>query len=444
MNDDILVDQSLTHLKKVVSSPEVEKPSENEGSLLFQACRLVAKELGISLPLPAQEKPTMEEICLSALVRYREMYLQTEWWKKDHGHFIGSYKKDGRPVSVIFFRHKEYHLVDPETREHVVVDAKTASLLSEVAIMLYAPLPKDAHTIRGILTAIFSKLQWEYTSVILIGLATLLFGFAFPVATKILYDFVIPNYNFTVYTQLFLGLFVVIVSSAIFFFARSLIVLRIKGLLTNKIQISLWDRLLRLPISFFRMIPSGDLLQRTLIFDQIKDSLSSSTLSILVSGFFSFLYIIMMFVFSWQLALIGAGLIFLWGLFALVILLIKIRYEKQLLASSADIQAFLVQVINAINKVRSAALEKRIFSKWARDFSHNQSLSLKVLNLQNLINASSAFMGLLLPLSLFGFVIYMKSNPAEGDVAISAISVGSFLAFFGRLHSFFSVIVNNG
>ncbi|NGX61399.1 MAG: Toxin RTX-I translocation ATP-binding protein [Chlamydiae bacterium] len=436
MNEDLLLDQSLSHLKGVISSSSIEKPPETEGSLLYRACSLLAGSWNRTLPLPDRINPTLEEICSVAKVRYREISLKTDWWKEDRGSFIGFFGLEKKPVAVIFANHKVFHIVDPETEKHTIVDEKTASLLSEEAYMLYPPLPEDVHKLHVTIAAIFSAIRWEYTSVLFIGLVMIFFGFAFPLTNKILYDYIIPNYNYTIYTQLFMGLPVIVASSAIFFFFRTLLLVRIKGLLTNSIQIGLWDRILRLPVNFFQTIASGDLLQRTMIFNQIKERISNQTLTILVNGFFSLFYIIVMVIFSWQLTLIGVSLILLWSILAFFILLVKIGFERKLLESEAKIQAFLIQVIHAMPKVRTAVLEKRLFSKWMRDFSFNQSLTLKVLNLENIINASKSFITVLLPLCIYGFVIYKKGKLEEEDVAFLAISVGSFLAFLAAFSPF--------
>ncbi len=436
MHDEVIDPQALTSLQETLITSKIETPATTEGSLLFQACSHIAQKMGFSLPLPLKEAPSIEDICHLGKIRYRKTTLSGNWWKQDHGHFVAFFEKNRKPVAVYFLKKREYWIYDPETGENQRVNAENAALLASDALMLYPPFPEEAQTFRGALLLIISKIRREYVSIFLIGMLSIVLGFAFPVGNKILYDYVIPNYNYTIYNQLFFGLFVVIVSSGIFSFNSYLLAIRIKGLLTNRIQIGLWDRLLRLPIPFFRSFEGGDLLLRTQVFDEVKDRLSDSALSILINSFFSLFYIIIMFVFSWQLTLIGVSLIVIWEIFATSILIIKIRYEKERLASTAKIQSFLVQVLNAINKVRTTGVEKRIFSKWARDFAYNQSLTLKILQLKNTIQVSSVFIGILFPLSLYSYVIYVKSQPVGKDMTTQFISVGTFLAFLGAFTPF--------
>lgn len=71
---------------------------------------------------------------------------------------------------------------------------------------------------------------------------------------------------------------------------------------------AIWDKLLGLSPAFFREYASGDLLNRTLSVNRIRKILSGGTLRTLMSGVFGLLNLVLMFVYSWQLAFVGVGI----------------------------------------------------------------------------------------------------------------------------------------
>ena len=69
----------------------------------------------------------------------------------------------------------------------------------------------------------------------------------------------------------------------------------------------MWDRLLGLPVAFFRQFAAGDLAQRVGCIDAIRQLLSGATISSIMTGIFSMFLFAQLFYYSWQLALVGHG-----------------------------------------------------------------------------------------------------------------------------------------
>lgn len=385
---------SLELLRSVIKNKHPVSYEEEHHSALFKACSLVAKEEGFKLLSPPKPQASLNEICSNANLRYRKIHLFPGWWKKDHGSCVAFMRETKEPVAILRVRQGRFCIIRPQTGEGFGSGFKKEIQeieLEEEAFTLYPPLPKTAHRLKIFLKIAFERKLREVLGIIYLSLFTVVLSFIFPIGNKILFDHIIPNYNYSLYIQLFLGFLVAASSISLFNFNRSVIFLRINGLLTHRLQISLWDRILRLPIDFFRKYTKGDLLQRSLIFEKFGKAITVNTLRSLVSALFSVLYFILMFFFSWQMALIGIFLVVIWSVLSFSVILIKIRYEALLLQSSAKIEAFLVQVIQAIAKIRGAALENRIFMRWEMYFSENQRLSLKTLDLQNIIYHQTLF-----------------------------------------------------
>lgn len=106
----------------------------------------------------------------------------------------------------------------------------------------------------------------------------------------------------------------------IFQFVRSMATLRIEGKMEGAIQAAIWDRLLSLPVPFFKQFPAGELAMRAMGISQIRKILSGVTLNTVLSSIFSVFTLVLMFYYDRKLAgvatiLVAVALLimFFWG-----------------------------------------------------------------------------------------------------------------------------------
>lgn len=424
------LESALEELNTLFSQHPHEVRFPSKGTPLNRACDIIGQAMELPFTPPSEATESLDDICSASGVRYRNVVLDHNWWQKDRGPLLGFLKDTQDPIALVCDKKKQYFIVNPVTRERTPLDAKNAQTLFPLAAMFYHPLPETKISFFNLFRFALRGIQREYFSLIVIGIVTTFLSFFFPFANKVLFDQVIPNFNFSLYTQVVLGLIMVTASAAVFNFTRSMIILRLNGIIGHRVQMALWDRLLKLPVQFFRTIASGDLIQRTFIVEVLRRQIGTSTLNILLSSIFSLLYIVMMVYYSLILTAIGVGIALVSIAITAVVLTIKIRYDKQILASEADINAFLIQAIHGITKIRAAAAEEEVFAKWAHDFAHNQRLQLSSLNLGNILRSINATLGVLSPLLIFGAMIWMMvASTTEISGPILPMSIGTFLAF---------------
>ena len=120
------------------------------------------------------------------------------------------------------------------------------------------------------------------------------------------------------------------ISASIFSFTSSYLSLRLQTLIDVRLQSGMWDKLLNLPVAFFRKYNVGDLLKRTLAIAQIRNYLSSSVLSSLFSGVFSIFYIIMMLQYSWKLTILAVLILFFSLVVNTIAVAFKIKVDRKL------------------------------------------------------------------------------------------------------------------
>ncbi|HUY86528.1 MAG TPA: ATP-binding cassette domain-containing protein, partial [Acidimicrobiales bacterium] len=155
--------------------------------------------------------------------------------------------------------------------------------------------------------------------------------------------------------------------------ARGVAFIRARARTTASAQMSVWDRLLRLPASFFSEYAVGELLSRTQSIQLSQQIMSDAIVANLLNGVFG--------IFNLILLLKGGGTLFLLGIVLLAIQFFVTVWInlvastpailKQLSAQNST-QSLTLQIVRGMNKLRVAAAESRAFSVWAHRFSAQQ------------------------------------------------------------------------
>jgi len=405
--------------------------SENNKTLVAQACILIGDAIGFSLSSRSFNKESLQEICETEQINFRELKLAQNWWEQDHGPFFGYYQKE--PVALIC-EGKKYYIFSPALQEKIPVNENSSKEISTTAYMVYPPLEEEMGTFRKLINVFFQKKLKEYFLLILSGLLATLIAFFVPIATKILFDRVIPHFDFSLLNQVLLGLLVAMIGSSIFILIRSFASLRLNIKIANHLQIALWNRIFKLPVNFFRRIPRGDLIQRTLIFETIRRILGQNTLIAILDSLFGVFYLFLMFFYSWKLALMSLAIIIISTVISFFIGIFKIRYDKFVLQSNAEINAFLISMINGIEKLRSNAAENFVFVHWAETFAKNQDIFLKSNFLGAIIETTNKALSYFSLLIIYGLVIWQRFQDP------SVLTLGGYLAFIAAFTPFYLTI----
>jgi len=421
------VDQSI----QLLASPlleEREVPKGTDGDPLLLACGILGKQLGIEFkPCPGLIRKTEEPVRAMARasgVRVRSVVLKGRWWKEDNGPLLGRRESDQAPVALLPSSPTSYDMYDPVARTMVRVDESAAGILEPFAWQFYRPFPAKKLGLLDLIRFGFKDCHGSLGAMLLMGAAAGVLGMSFPVATGILFDSIIPSANRSQLLQMLVLMAVVCVSTALFQIVQSIAVLRIRGKMDASVQAAVWDRLLSLPVPFFRNYTAGDLAMRSLSIGAIWDILTGSVLSSLISGLFSGFSFVLLFYYSWKLALLATGLTLITALVTILSGYQEIRCQRGASDIQGRLSGRLLQFINCIAKLRISATENRAFAAWAREFTRQKKSSIRARKVSvRLAVFTSAF-----PV-LSSAVIFYAMSSLVGDPQRLSLSTGSFLAF---------------
>ena len=137
---------------------------------------------------------------------------------------------------------------------------------------------------------------------------------------------------------------------------------------SNRIDVELGQRLfhhlLRLPLGYFESRPAGQTVARVRELESIRQFLTGQGLFSALDLFFAFVFIAVLFVYSWRLTLIVITSIPIYLAIAAVLRPPLRELVKQKFNRSAESQQFLVETVVGIHTVKAAAAEPLMQVQW--------------------------------------------------------------------------------
>ncbi|MEH0548710.1 NHLP bacteriocin export ABC transporter permease/ATPase subunit [Streptomyces sp. B21-105] len=391
----------------------------------FAACRLVARAAGITLAEPARTGPDddrldpVERVALASRVRARAVRLDGRWWRDDVGPLVGRRALSGAPVALLW-RRGGYVAVHPATGRETPVEKAGAEEFEPRAVMFYRPLPERRLSPLGLLRFCMRGTTGDLTNLLLSGLVTVAIGALVPIATgKVLGEYV-PKAQQGLIVQVCLSVMVAGVVAAAFTLLQNLTILRLEGRVEATLQPAVWDRLLRLPTTFFAERSTGELASAAMGVSAIRRLLAGLGPSVAQSVTVGAMNLGLLLWYSVPMALAAIGMLVVIASVFLALGLWQVRWQRRLVVLSNKLNNQAFQTLRGLPKLRVAAAENYAYAAWAAQFARSRELQQRLGRIKNL----SAVLGsVYLPLcSLLMFMLL--AGPARG-----ALSAADFLTF---------------
>lgn len=388
-------------------------------------------------------------ICRDSGVRLRHVRLIGEWWKEDVGNVLCFQRETGTPFALLnTAKHgglvRSYVFYNAETRESMPFDPDMDLDLNEDAYVFTRPLPEDeaeATSFIKLARHTYKPFMTDFVLMFALSFLSGLLGLFMPIANRLLVDYVIPDANRELLFDLAVGMGCM--SLGLFFFSLSqgIISLRIQTAMTAQLQSMIIDRLLKLPVKFYRNYTSGDLLNRAMMISEISAGFSGTV----ISAGFSLLSVLMMlgmcFYYSSKLAflaLIAAVITSIFSVtFSFIIRGIALKQERQ----SGDLFGFMVQMVSGVSKLQIAGADSRAFSEWSRRYGEQLRMGFRVAELQHYSSMINMFIQTFSTIALYYFAGTMIKQGIDAraldPTAPVLLTIGSFFAIQGA----FSAVV---
>lgn len=443
--NDALVDAALHKLTAPLTGDEQALTEAEVGiqDPLVLACQAVGRAMRMQIrPVPkalerVRQRDPVAGIARASRVRHRQVILKGDWWRQEGGPLVAFMGEQKEPVALLPETKRGFLLYNPSTRTHTHITPELAAQVNAVAYTFYRPFPEKPMDFKSITRFGIEECRSELIMIGLMGLAVGLLALVTPILTGIIFDTVIPGAQRSTLAEFTAFLVVAAVATAMFSLTRSLATLRLEGKVDGVVQAAIWDRLLALPVPFFRRFTSGDLARRSLGISQIRQTLTGPVLTSVLSGIFSLASLALMFYYSWRLALIGTlVLTFSFGVF-LILGYLQVGFLREATEIGGQISGMTLQFINGVNKFRISGAEKRAFAAWAQMFARQKRLIVKVRYMGGTLEVFNAGF----PVVATAVIFYFAAQLMRG-AGPARMTTGEFLAFDAAFIQLSVAIVN--
>jgi ATP-binding cassette subfamily C protein len=417
------------------------------GDCVLAACRVVGAAQGIAFPelprgaagLPAPRR--LEAAVAAAHVRQRRVALRGRWWETDSGPLVAFDEEATTAYALLPVPGRGYDVLDPATGECRRVTAEFAAGLQPFAHSFFRAFPSRRLGALDLLRFGFAHQSRELVMIAATAALIGLLGMVVPIAVGYLFDEAIPGADRPALGQMTAVLLGSAIATLFFTLARSVALLRLEGRMDASVQSAVWDRVLKLPVTFFRDYEAGDLANRVNAINAIRQSLSGTTLAGALTAVFSVFNLALLFAYDVRLALLGLGVVAIAVALNVVVALFVLAGERPLAELEGRLSAQVLQFLTGIAKLRVAAAEARAFSRWAARFAEARGHAIRAESARNVSEVVLPSFVVLASALLYYVVAGMTARGDAGG-GMPPLTTGDFVAFSAAFAGFFTNFVH--
>ncbi|MGE0644394.1 MAG: type I secretion system permease/ATPase [Nitrospira sp.] len=248
-----------------------------------------------------------------------------------------------------------------------------------------------------------------------------LFALLTPLFTQVVIDKVLVHKGFTTLHVLAIGMITLALFEAILGGLRTYLFAHT----TNRIDVSLGSQLFRhiltLPLSYFEARRVGDTVARVRELEQIRQFLTSHSVTVLLDVVFTVVFLAVMWFYSSTLTLIVMASLPIYALLSVAITpSIRTRLHEKF-NRGAENQAFLVEAVSGVQTVKSLAVEPPLLRKWEEQLAAYVRASFRATSLITIAGHSATCVQKITTVGVLWVGAY---RVIDGD-----LSIGQLIAF---------------
>ncbi len=262
-----------------------------------------------------------------------------------------------------------YRIVDPITHlNHEVSPEDYISLVEPRLVLLNRRIGGAGVDPRAFGFYWFLPTFWRYRKplgqVLIASLFVQIFALVTPLFFQVVIDKVLTHRGYSTLYVIVGGLAIIGIFDVVLQYLRTYALSHT----TNRIDVELGRRvfhhLLRLPISYTETRSAGQTVARVRELETIRNFLTGQGLFSALDLFFTFVFVAVLFVYSWKLTLIVVGTIPLYLGISFLVRPLQLERVKEKFNRGAESQQFLVETIVGMQTIKAAAVEPIMQAQW--------------------------------------------------------------------------------
>lgn len=170
-------------------------------------------------------------------------------------------------------------------------------------------------------------------------------------------DNVLPTGNTNLLNLMGVAMLVILVFQLLLGINQTLFMMKTGQQIDSRLILGYYKHLLRLPQRFFDTMRVGEIISRINDAVKIRAFINDVSLSLVVNVFIVLFSFVLMFVYSWKLALIMLAVIPLYSAVYVITNRLNKKQERKLMEHSADLESQLVESVNSVRTIKQFGIE---------------------------------------------------------------------------------------
>ncbi|MBI3902674.1 MAG: peptidase domain-containing ABC transporter [Nitrosomonadales bacterium] len=300
----------------------------------------------------------------------------------------------------------------------LLVARETAAIVGELEAESAGPTPFGFRWF--IPELLRHKSIWR--DVLIASLAIQLIGLVTPLFTQVIIDKVVVHQTRSTLIAIAVGLGMFMLFNSAMTWLRQYFVLHTGNRIDAVLGSQVFRRLLHLPVPYFEHRPTGTLVARLHGVETVREFISGAAVTLLLDLPFLFIFLAVMFWYSWQLTLIALLLLsMITALSFAVTPALRARLNRQFLLGARS-QAFVTEYVAGMETVKSLQMEPVLEQKYGEILSQYLAASFATRQLSNGYNVVANALEQIMTLSILvvGALLVMQND---------GFSIGMLVAF---------------
>lgn len=251
-----------------------------------------------------------------------------------------------------------------------------------------------------------------WRDVLLASLLIQLIALATPLGTQVIIDKVIVHQTTSTLVVVAVALAVLLLFNAAMSWLRQYMVLHTGNRVDAVLGSQVFRHLLRLFLPYFERRSTGTLVARLQAVETVREFVAGAAVSLVLDFPFLFVFLAVMFWYSWQLSLIAVGVLGVIVVLSVAVTpVLRARLNRQFLLGARN-QAFLTEYVAGMETVKSLQMEPRLEGRYDEMLAQYLAAGFATRRLSNTYNtgANALEQGMTLSILCVGALIVMRND----------------------------------
>lgn len=276
--------------------------------------------------------------------------------------------------------------------------------------------------------------------VIAASLIIQLIGLLTPIFTQLLLDRVVVQRSTSTLIAIGTGLIIFSLFGVAISSLRRYLLYHTANKLDLSLIVGFINHTFQLPLSYFENRYVGDITSRISENRKIRDFITGGAISTLLDVLSVFIYIGLMFWYSWTLSLLALAVIPVFAISTIIFTPLLLRISRESFTARTKEQSYLIQAIKGVGTIKSMGVERNVRWRWEDLINESVRINFSSKMLAERLQVSTSTIQTLISQStlIFGVWLVIQEQLTIGQLVAFNMLVGNVVSPFQRLINLWS------